>query len=191
MNYVVFDIETKNIFQDVGKRDPALLDISLIGIYDSASGEYSSYLEDEFDDLWPILEKADALVGFNSDHFDIPLLNKYYHGELERVKSIDLMKTIFNTLGRRISLDAVAQATLGIQKSAHGLQATTWWKQGEIEKVRKYCLQDVKVTKELYEHIRKEKAVKYKDRGELKTVKLDISDWDERDAGSMTKSLPF
>lgn len=191
MKYVVFDIETKNIFADVGKRDPTLLDISLIGTYNSETNSYDSYVEEELSDLWPVLEGTDALVGFNSDHFDIPLLNKYYQGNLERLKSIDIMKTIFNTLGRRISLDAIAQATLGIKKSGHGLQAVTWWKNGEIDKVRKYCIQDVKVTKNLFDHIQKEGYIKYKEGADIKTVKLDISDWKEIGAARMTQSLPF
>lgn len=191
MNYVVFDIETKNIFADVGKHDPSLLDIALIGVYDSQTDEYNSYLEEDLNDLWPILEKTDALVGYNSDHFDIPLLNKYYHGNLARIKSIDLMKTIFNTLGRRIGLDAVVQETLGIKKTGNGLQAVTWWKNGEIEKVRKYCLQDVKVTKNLFNHMQKEKFIKYKEGSDIKTVKLDISAWDEAESAKMTQSLPF
>jgi hypothetical protein len=67
MRKIVFDIETKNIFQDVGKNDPTLLDLSLVGVYDSETNKYTSYLEDELNQLWPIIEKADVLIGYNSD----------------------------------------------------------------------------------------------------------------------------
>lgn len=108
MRRVVFDIETRNLFEDVGKNDPALLDISVVGVYDSATDAYTSYVQEEFKDMWPIFERADMLVGFNSDHFDIPLLDKYYPGSLLTIKSIDIMASIKNALGRRLSLKNVA-----------------------------------------------------------------------------------
>src|SRR3989344_3979345 len=104
MRKIVFDIETKNFFPDVGKNDPSLLDISIVAIYDSENDSYSSYLEEELPKLWPILERADMLIGFNSDHFDIPLLNKYYPGDLTKIKSLDILKEIKNTYGRRMRL---------------------------------------------------------------------------------------
>lgn len=191
MRKIVFDIETKNLFSDVGKNDPALLDLSLICIYDSETNLYSSFLEEELVNLWPILEKADMLIGYNSDHFDIPLLNKYYPGNLTHIKSLDLLKEIKESLGRRLKLDSVAEATLGVGKSGHGLEAVVWWKAGEIEKIRKYCLDDVKITKELYEYALKNNTLKYKDLGVLKDIKLDTSMWENKEDGSMTHTLPF
>lgn len=194
MRYVVFDIETSNIFQDVGKRDPALLDLAVIAVYDSETGAYTTYFQEKLSDLWPVFERADAIVGYNSDHFDIPLLDKYYAGDLRRIKSIDLMKTITQSFGRRVGLDAVAKTTLGIQKSADGLQATRWWKKGEKEKVCEYCIQDVKVTKELFEHMREHKNVKlpdYNNNGKVITLDVDVSDWEKNEKGAMTQSMPF
>lgn len=192
MNPIVFDIETKNTFQDVGTKDPALLDISIVAIYNPETDEYISYTEDELKNLWSIIEKADALVGFNSDHFDIPLLNRYYPGNLFQVKSIDLMKTIQNSLGRRIGLDAVAQATLGTGKTAHGLQAIKWWRDGEIDKIRKYCIDDVKVTKQLFEYMKENKKIKYKDlSGKIIEIDVDISDWGKKEDSGLTHILPF
>jgi len=149
MKKVVFDIETKNIFQDVGRADPTLLDISLVGIYDYETDQYLTFLQEEFPKLWPYIEKADVLIGFNSDHFDVPLLNKYYPGDITKIKSLDLMAEVKKSLGRRIGLGALAEATLGIGKSGNGLEAVEWWKNGEIDKIRKYCIDDVKVTKDL------------------------------------------
>ena len=152
MRKIVFDIETSNVFQDVGKADPALLDLSVVSIHDSDTDKYTSYTQEELSNLWPIIEKADMLIGYNSDHFDIPLLNKYYSGDLTKIKSLDLLKEIKNSLGRRLKLDSVAEGTLNRRKIGHGLQATTWWKNGEVEKVKKYCEEDVRITKELYEY---------------------------------------
>jgi len=190
MRKIVFDIETKNIFQDVGSNDPAALDISVVCVYDSLTDSYTSYLEKDFGKLWPIFEHADMLIGFNSDHFDIPLLNKYYHGDLSKIKSVDILKEIHKALGRRVKLDNVAEATLGKNKSGHGLEAITWWKQGEIQKIIDYCIDDVKITKEIYEYALKNGSLKYKDfSGAVKEVKLDTSNWEKPASVSMNFSL--
>ncbi len=192
MRKITFDIETSNIFQDVGKADPALLDLSVICVHDSETDEYSTYLQEELSQLWPLIEKADMLIGYNSDHFDIPLLNKYYPGDLTRIKSLDILKEIKNSLGRRIKLDSVAEGTLGKKKIGHGLDAITWWKNGEVEKVKKYCKEDVKITKEIYDYALKNGVLKYKDLSENREIKLDTSRWEEKkDEGSMTHTLPF
>ncbi len=191
MRKIVFDIETKNSFQEAGSSDPAALDISLVGVYDYETGEYTSYLQEELPKLWPILEKADMLIGFNSDHFDIPLLNKYYSGDLTKIKSLDLLKEIRASIGRRIGMGHVAQATLGKAKGGHGLEAITWWKNGEIEKIRKYCLEDVKITKELYEYARKHNMLKYPEGPKILDIKLDTSKWEDKQETVMTFTLPF
>src|SRR3989344_9579682 len=120
MRIVTFDIETANWMSDVGTSNPTDLTIALVCIHDSETGEYKSFLEPELPQLWKILENIDLLVGYNSDHFDIPLLNKYDPGELSRIKSLDIMKEVYETLGRRIKLDAIASGTLGEKKSADG-----------------------------------------------------------------------
>ncbi len=191
MRKVVFDIETRNIFEDVGKADPTLLDISLVGVYEYETDAYTSYLVEDLPKLWPILEKADQLITFNGDHFDIPLLNKYYHGDLSKIKSLDILVEMRKALGRRVGLGNIAEATLGHGKSGNGLQAIEWWKKGDIESIRKYCLQDVKVTKEVYEYAMKHKKLKYKDGTDIKDVIIDTSRWDAVNSEAMTFSLPF
>ncbi|MEX2369246.1 MAG: ribonuclease H-like domain-containing protein [Candidatus Paceibacterota bacterium] len=191
MRNIVFDIETKNTFRDVGSRHAADLDISVLAIYDSKTNEYSSFLEEEFGDLWPIIESADSLIGYNSNHFDIPLLNKYYHGDLTQIKSIDLLEAIYESLGRRIKLDDVAKATLGEEKSGHGLQAVTWWKQGEIDKIREYCIQDVRVTKNIYDYALENGHLKYNQGKEIQEIPIDTTDWEKKESTGMTHSMPF
>jgi DEAD/DEAH box helicase domain-containing protein len=191
MRKITFDIETKNTFREVGSREAVDLDISLLAIHDSADDEYKSFLEDELDELWPIIESADSLIGYNSDHFDIPLLNKYYPGDLTKLKSVDLMKEIQQVLGRRLKLDDVAEATLGEAKSADGMQAITWWKEGEIDKIRKYCIQDVKVTKGVYDFARENDHIKYPEGDDVHKVPLETDEWEEPNGGAMTHSMGF
>ncbi len=193
---IIFDIETRNTFHDVGKRDPAALDISVVSIWDSQTDSFSSYVMETLDELWPILERAKALIGYNSEHFDTPLLDKYYPGNLYGLKQIDLLKTIQAAFGKRIGLDAVAGATLGVQKSAHGLQAVEWWQNGEVDKIIKYCEQDVNVTKQLFEHMRDEGFVMIPDilTGKTTKVAVDTSDWamaETDDSAGMTIGFGF
>ncbi|OGD69913.1 hypothetical protein A3I18_00755 [Candidatus Campbellbacteria bacterium RIFCSPLOWO2_02_FULL_35_11] len=191
MKKITFDIETQNTFEDVGSNDPADLDISLVCIHDSETDKYDTFMYDDLDRLWPFLEDADMLIGFNSDHFDIPLLNKHYHGDLTKIKSLDILKEIKNSLGKRIKLDTIAEATLGTNKSGHGLDAIKWWNSGEIDKIKKYCLDDVRITKEVYEYALKHKKLKYKDRitHEILDINLNTDEWEKKEESGMMGSL--
>jgi DEAD/DEAH box helicase domain-containing protein len=191
MRYVVFDLETQNIFQDVGSTDVTSLDISVASAYDSELDAYFTVTVDDLAKLWPIFEKADALVGYNSNHFDIPLLNKYYPGDLTQIKSIDLLESIKNSLGRRLRLDSVAQATVGAKKSADGLQAVRWWREGKIKEIMKYCEQDVRVTKKVFDYALEHGHILFKDGSRKREVPLDTSSWTVKDEVSLTHSLPF
>lgn len=182
MKKIVFDIETKNIFQDVGSSNPVDLDISLVGLYDYETNSYSSFLQEDFDQLWDVLEKTGTMITFNGDHFDIPLLNKYYkktgRGDLTKIRSLDLLKEIKNCYGRRMKLDQIAQGTFGIGKTGDGLEAVAWWRNGEIEKIRKYCLDDVRITKDVYEYALKNKKLIFKEGPFTKEIKLDTKHWE-------------
>lgn len=190
MRKVVFDIETTGSFGTT--FDPLQLELTMCCIWDSDTGEYTSYLKEELPKLWPILERADSIIGYNSDHFDIPILNKYYPGDLTKLKSIDLLKEVKRVLGRRLKLDNLAEATLGKKKSGNGMEAVRWWEQGEIEKIRQYCIDDVRITKELYDYARKKKSLKYKDYDGVREVKLDPALWEVvEDIPVLTHTLPF
>ena len=151
-NEVVLDIETRNTFQDVGAYNPSLLKISLIGCYFYETDTYESFLEEDLPKLWPRLERADRIIGYNLIGFDYPCMQQYYSGDIMKLPTVDVLVEIEKSLGFRVKLDDVAQATLGVGKSGHGLMAVEYWKKGEIDKLRDYCLQDVKVTKDVYEH---------------------------------------
>jgi DEAD/DEAH box helicase domain-containing protein len=191
MRYVVFDLETQNTFQEVESNDVTALDISVASLYDSGTDTYTTVTVDEIDCIWPIIEQADVLVGYNSNHFDIPLLNKYYPGDLTHIKSIDLLEDIKASLGRRLRLDGVAAATVGAKKSADGLQAVRWWREGKIAEIKKYCQQDVKVTKDVFEYAREHGHVKFKDGHRKREIPLDTTRWEDPDDVAITHSLQF
>ncbi|HEY0220929.1 MAG TPA: ribonuclease H-like domain-containing protein [Candidatus Paceibacterota bacterium] len=182
MRKIVFDIETKNIFQDVGSSNAEDLDISVIALYDYETNKFESFVEEEFPKMWPYFQKADQLITFNGDHFDIPLLNKYYKkaglGDLKKIKSLDIFREIKNSSGRWLKLDKLAEGTFGINKIGNGLEAIVWWRNGEIEKIKKYCVDDVKITKDIYEFAMKNKKLMFKEGPFIKEVKLDTKHWE-------------
>ena len=147
MRRITFDIETEGDFRTNG--DFSNLEITVLGVHDSLDNTLKGFYKDELRDAWPLFEAADIIVGYNSEHFDIPILNKYYAGDLGKIKSVDLLKEVKNVLGRRLKLDNLAEATLGAGKSGNGLEAVMWWKQGLRQKVLDYCLDDVRITNEL------------------------------------------
>ncbi len=153
---IVLDIET---FGDI--RNYNTLKVTVVSIYEYETDSYRSFDEHQIGDLWPILEKAERIIGYNSEHFDLPILNKQYAGDLSQFSHLDLLKVIKESSGKRYKLNDIARATLQIEKSADGLQAVEWYKEGKIDQIKKYCEQDVKVTKEVYEFGKKNKMLYY------------------------------
>lgn len=193
MRAITFDIES--ISDSVVRRhiDIQEQELIIVAIHDSFTNEYSSYSKEELTKLWPIIERADMLIGFNSDVFDIPLLNRYYPGDLSQIRSLDLLSEIQKVLGRRIRLQSLAEATLHRSKKGDGLKAGEWWKEGKIEKVREYCIEDVRLTRELYNYALKYGMVKYKDLRDIRDIKLDTSSWTHETGTipAMTYALPL
>jgi len=186
MRKITFDIETKDFYNDTDK-----INLALVGIYDSLTDSYSTYLEEDLSKLWPIFENADMLIGFNSDTFDIPILNKYYPGDLTQIRSLDILREIKTAYGRRMRLDQLAEGTLKKNKSGHGSDAINWWNGGEIEKVRSYCIDDVRLTKELYDYALANNKLIFKEGGVLNEITLDTSEWEKSREHKLTFSLPF
>lgn len=177
MRAITFDIESISDSVVRGHIDVAEQELTVVAIHDSETGEYSSYFREELPRLWPILERADQLIGFNSDAFDIPLLNRYYPGNLSHIRSLDLLLEVQKVLGRRIRLQSLAEATLGRGKKGDGLKAGEWWKEGKRDKVAEYCIEDVRLTRELYDYALQHGVLKYKDLRDIRDIKLDTSLW--------------
>ena len=190
MRVVTFDIETIGGFSR-GTWDIKDLELTICCTHDSETDSYDSFLKEDLPRLWKLFEQADVLVGFNSDHFDIPVLNKYYPGDLTTMRSIDLLAEISNVLGRRIKLDTIAAGTLGTKKSGSGLDAMKWWKEENIKKLKEYCIKDVELTKKIFDHALKHGMLKYKELGQIKDVKLDTSRWLSGKAVPLTQTLGF
>jgi DEAD/DEAH box helicase domain-containing protein len=192
MRAITFDIESISDSVVRGHIDVNEQELIVVAIHDSLTDEYTSFGKEELPKLWPILEHADFLIGFNSDSFDIPLLNRYYPGDLAHVASLDLLSEVQKVLGRRIRLQSLAEATLGRGKSGDGLKAGEWWREGKKDLVHKYCIEDVRLTRELYDYAMTHGKLKYKDLREKRDIKLDTSQWGQRTSTvrpSMTHAL--
>lgn len=161
MTELVFDIETQTApltFDEAGLKK---VRISVVVVYDYADAQYKTFMEGNIAELWPLLEKADRVIGYNIVHFDLPVLNNYYSGDLLKLPNLDLIIPVREALGFRLKLNDIAKATLKVEKSADGLQAVKWWAEGNVEDIKKYCADDVRITKDVYEFGRKNKQLFY------------------------------
>ncbi len=191
MKILTFDIETTNTFDEVGSPNAEDLDLAVICVHDNETDEMTHYFKEDLHKLWPLMEQADMLISYNGDHFDIPLLNKYYAGDLTQIKSLDLLVEIRKVIGRRIKLDDVASATLGQKKSADGLQSIVWWRQGKIDEVVAYCKQDVKVTRNVYDFAIQNGHLLYEKNGIKEQIPLDTSEWEKPAENNLAPTLGF
>lgn len=152
-NIVVYDIETKFAFDEVGGRDNFTeLGISVLGFFDYKKGEFGIYDEGELGEFAKRLETKPLLVGFNSRKFDTPILQKYIKFDLKKIPQLDIMEEMTRVLGHRVSLESVARATLGEGKSGSGLDAIKYYREGRIAELKKYCLDDVRITRDIFEY---------------------------------------
>lgn len=165
MKHIFLDVETQKSFDEVGGYKPEKLGVSFVGIIEregfEGKGVELRFFENDLPALWPVLEQADVIVGFNTDGFDFPVLSSYYSGNVKDWPSLDLLARIKDSVGHRVSLDAVAGETLGTQKSGSGLDALKYYADGELEKLAKYCLQDVAITRDVYDFGKKNGVVKF------------------------------
>ena len=152
-NIVYFDLETKYGAKDVGGwGNIDKMGMSVGVTYSTARGGYYVYGEDEVENLITELQRADLVVGFNHIRFDYRVLEGYSIFDFSQVPSLDMLIEVDKSLGRKVKLDDIAQATFGCQKSADGMQALKWFKKGMFAEIAEYCLFDVKITKLVYEY---------------------------------------
>lgn len=189
-NKLVLDLETQRTFDEVGGRNFGDLLISVVGIYRYDTDSYECYLEEELHHLENLLIDAELTIGFNHRKFDFPVLQPYVKMDTSQLPMLDLMEDITDRIGHRVSLDSVAQATLKVGKTGHGLDAIEYYKKGEWEKLKSYCLNDVKITKEVYEYGLKHGHVYYMTRDGMDRRRVDV-EWDivlNQDSASETKA---
>ena len=172
---VLFDLETQLSAADVGGWQNAHRMLVAIGVVcHLEEGRFESFGEPEIGDLIERLERADLVVGFNIERFDYMVLSGYTGVDYRRqLPTLDLLQEIRKKLGFRLSLDHLANATLGVSKSADGLQSLEWVKQGRLDLVEEYCRHDVEILRDLFLFGRRMGHLLYVDRDDRK-VKLPV-----------------
>lgn len=151
LHYGVFDLETRRSAAEVGGwHHVSKMGMSIAVVYDSKLNGFVTYLEHEVDQLVQHLANLELVVGFNNRRFDNRVLAAYTKMNLDRLPTLDLLEEVQEHLGYRLSLDALAEHTLGVKKSGDGLQALQWYKDGDFDQLRKYCQKDVAITRDLF-----------------------------------------
>jgi len=150
-HYCVFDLETQRSAQEVGGWHRASrMGISIAVLYDSREDIYFAYEEYQIGAFLEKLEEFELIVGFNNKRFDNKVLSAYGGRGIGGRPTLDLLEEVKNRLNYRLSLNSLAQSTLGIEKSGDGLQALRWYKEGAIDKIIAYCKKDVEITRDLF-----------------------------------------
>jgi DEAD/DEAH box helicase domain-containing protein len=164
-NIVYFDLETQKSAEEVGGWNK-ISDMRMsIGVtYCTARGDYKIYGEKQVDDLLAELQRAHLVVGFNHVRFDYEVLHGYTSMDLRQLPSLDMLVELQNTLTHRLSLDALASGTFGLEKTAEGLQAIRWFQEGKLMEIAEYCCYDVKLTRLVHEYGAANKQVHYHNR---------------------------
>lgn len=174
MNYVFFDLETQNLFDDVGGRDHAdKLKVACAVTFSIAKNDFTVYWEKDVPALLAELRSAAKVIGFNLINFDYRVLQPYAnHLRLASIPTLDMLADIHKNLGFRVSLDNLASASLGAAKTADGLQSVEWFRNGELTKVADYCKADVDITRRIFEFGRENGFVYYRSKlgSKLKTA---------------------
>ncbi|MGH9380630.1 MAG: DEAD/DEAH box helicase [Thermoanaerobaculia bacterium] len=163
---VLFDLETQLSAEEVGGWGNAHRMRVAIGVaLYLEEGRFETFEEERVPELVEQLESAGLVVGFNVKRFDYRVLAGYTGIDYARqLPTLDLLEDIYRRLGFRLGLNHLAQATLGVEKSADGLQSLEWVRQGRLDLVAAYCRRDVEILRDLYLHGRRTGQIVYLDR---------------------------
>jgi hypothetical protein len=164
-NIVYFDLETQKSADEVGGWNN-IRDMRMsIGVtYSTARGDYRIYGESQVEDLIRELMRADLVVGFNNLGFDYEVLHGYTALDLRQVPTLDMLVQVRQAVNHRLSLDAIANTTLGVEKTSEGMQAIHWFRQGKLLEIAEYCCYDVKITKLVHEYGLQHRTLFYKNK---------------------------
>jgi DEAD/DEAH box helicase domain-containing protein len=164
-NIVYFDLETQKSADEVGGWNN-IRDMRMsVGVtYSTARGDYKIYGEKQVNDLINELMRADLVVDFNNVRFDYEVLHGYTVFDLRQVPTLDMLIELQKIINHRLSLDSIATTTLGVEKTAEGLQAIEWFRAGRLMEIAEYCCYDVKITKLVHEYGNAYKQLFYKNR---------------------------
>jgi DEAD/DEAH box helicase domain-containing protein len=175
---VVFDIETQYLAAEIpgGWSNLPGMKLSCAVVYDVDQAKYYTYIDSNVKDLIAHLQASSLVIGFNTLRFDYGVLQGYTRELLAKLPSLDLMADLQKKLGHRLSLAHLAEHTLGgAEKSADGLLAVQWWREGKYQQVIDYCQMDVKLTHDLWKFGQDNKHVLFAHKQSGEILKCPVS----------------
>ncbi len=144
-----------------GWRDFENMGVSVICAYDYVEERYRVFMLDNFDEFVELVAHRGLLIGFNNIAFDNQLClangidvskTEPYDVLIEIWKGAGLGEQFQHPSHLGYGLGACCLANFGTTKSGSGALAPILWQQGKLGKVVDYCLNDVKLTKQLVDH---------------------------------------
>ena len=172
-----------------GWQDHANMGISVCGGFEYDSGRYRVFCTDNLHQFADAVERADIIVGFNNIPFDNAVIRATWQPLVKlpenwEAKSYDLLREIwvaaglgpefnFKTHGG-FGLDAMCEKNFGTKKSGNGALAPKMWQRGQIGNVIDYCLNDVALTKQLFDKVLADGTLQNPNGGVLTMRKLDM-----------------
>jgi DEAD/DEAH box helicase domain-containing protein len=175
---VLFDVETLRSAAEVGGFGNChRMGVAIAVACFLEEGSFAAYGERQVHELAAALRQATLVVGFNVKRFDFGVLAGYTGEDYCRtLPTLDLLEDIHLRLGFRVGMGRLALDTLGLGKSADGLQSLEWVKQGRLDLVEEYCRHDVEILRDLYLHGRREGCLFYHDQRRDVRLRLAV-DW--------------
>jgi DEAD/DEAH box helicase domain-containing protein len=172
---LLFDVETLRSAAEVGGFGNChRMGVAVAVACFLEEGRFAAFGERQVHELAVALRQATLVVGFNVKRFDFGVLAGYTGEDYCRtLPTLDLLEDIHLRLGFRVGMGRLALDTLGLGKSADGLQSLEWVKQGRLDLVEAYCRRDVEILRDLYLHGRREGCLFYHD--QRRDVRLRLS----------------
>lgn len=167
---VFFDIETRKLAKDLRPDDEqagwddlraGLGGMSALAVYDTSDHFLYLYDDTNAESAAHHLERADLVVGFFSERFDVPVLEGVLHRKLKLKEHIDIYTILARANARKgivgakgdLKLDRLAKQNLSRGKIEHGANAPELARKGLWAKLFNYCGDDVHLTRDLFAYI--------------------------------------
>ena len=192
IEYTVFDLEPQKHSKDI--EDPwnnlDKFKLSCAVTWQQDDG-YKHWFEDDVNDLIKYLQDAKVVVGFNIQRFDFGVLSGYTDFNFEKIPTFDILARIFSQLGHHIKLANLVEANLNEKRYGNMTKTTEWYKEGNVEKVRAYCENDVRITNALFRLALSQDKIKFF-RWDIKTDidTIDTSTWLQKFAELAGEPVP-
>lgn len=148
-------------------QDWAGLGIACLCCYLMDKDKYRVFDSYNMGEFAALLQEHDVIVGFNNYKFDDNLLLHFDIADVSKLRSAsyDILRQVYVGLGlnpdgpfydkkyKGNNLNKIAEINLNEGKVLDGHLAPVLWQQGQRAKVIDYCLDDVRLTRKLYELI--------------------------------------